>query len=511
MSSMNWLDGMISAIQGYVTLAAIAFLLILAFFWIYRYGISVFQPLNRDLSLLNKYLPSLHQDAEENFNNMDQFIRGKRLSAPLKNAWFRFAEDTGVSQKDLNIEEYFNTIRLIQIPAARKKAEAKASMLMTFGFAAGFLRLIAGLRAEDFSLDQTPLIINMVTELILITIAALLLSFLYQTIDKHFYQTAVNEIYKLQANLKRKVYIQKEAAHMKEVAASMDNLAQNIYTYAKDSLENQQGALEKLVSLFLDKLNGSLQGQFISLAQTMEDLVVAQTASKDQVTALIQELIKGNSNQQKINQSTASIVTAITEHSRQINESSRSLEISLINVKGLTDALNETVTFNREVLKEIRKEKEHIQQGYNVYFDNIRKQVEDFQHQTGAELARVLERFSEVSGQIMDRLEGTVVDSMGQWSEANQALLTHMERQTQALAEASQAVSERMGSLSRSMEDSMEAFAQALHQGTTQTLCDFDQGLGEISERLGATLEEIREAVDTLPAVIDGLKKNLMV
>lgn len=508
---MNWLEGMISAIQGYVTLAALGFLVVLAFFWIYRYGITVFRPLNRDLSLLNKYLPSLDQEADDNFNSLDQFIRGKRLSEPLKNAWFRYAEDTAVSQKDLNIEEYFNTVRLIQIPAARKKAEAKASMLMTFGFAAGFLRLVAGLRAEDFAFDQTPFIVSMVTELVLITIAAMLLSVLYQTLDKHFYQTAVNEIYQLQANLKRKVLIQKEAAQMKEVAASMDNLAQNLYSYAKDSLENQQSALEKLVSLFLDQLNGSLQGQFVSLAQTMEDLAAAQTASKDQVAALIQELIKGNNSQQRINQSTISIVNAITEHSRQIHESSRSLEATLIHVKGLTDSLHETVIFNQEVLQEIKQEKEHVQQGYHAYFDSIRKQVAAFQQQAGGELSQVLEHFSDISTRILSRLESTVVDSMDHWSEANQALLTHMERQTQALAEASQEVSERTSSLSRRMEDSMDAFTQALHQGTTQTLSDFDQGLGEISERLGATLEEIREAVETLPAVIGSLKKNLMV
>ncbi len=484
-------------------------LLLLTLYWIYKYGFNVFNPLNNDLKVLNKYLPSLDNDPEENYHALDQYFRSNRLYPALKTVWSRFSTDMENTSMDMEIEEYFNTIHLIQIPANRKKAETKAAMIMTLGFLAGFVRLMTSLRVMDFSADQSTVIITLITDMVIITVIAMILSILYQSIDKHLYQTAVNETYMLQTNLKRKISVQKEAVHFGKVAVSIDTLAQNLGSYASKSLEEQHSALERMVEMFLERLNGTMHGQFLSFAQTMEELSVAQIRSKQQVDGLIQELIKGTSHQKEINQTTQTIIASIAAHDQQVTEGSKDLAVNLHHLKQMTESLNEVLAFNQEALNSVKTEKESIKSEYNKYFESINSQIQRYQKDAGIELEKVLVRFTEVSAKSFDRLEGSVVKSMDIWSGANKTLLTNMESQTMSLVGVSSDIAQRLNELSLRLETTMKDFTDALHNGTTHTLSDFDNGLGEITERLSKTVTDIRDSIDDLPMVIEDLKKNL--
>lgn len=57
------------------------------------------------------------------------------------------------------------------------------------------------------------------------------------------------------------------------------------------------------------------------------------------------------------------------------------------------------------------------------------------------------------------------------------------------------------------MEKTIKEFTKAVDGGTARTLGQFDEGLGEITDRLSRTIVEIRDSIDELPDVIESLKR----
>jgi methyl-accepting chemotaxis protein len=88
-------------------------------------------------------------------------------------------------------------------------------------------------------------------------------------------------------------------------------------------------------------------------------------------------------------------------------------------------------------------------------------------------------------------------------------MLQNMEEQSRSLVSVSREIALRLNELNAGLKENMKAFTETVEGGTVKTLTEFDNSLGEITQRLSQTITEIRDSIDDLPVVIESLKQHV--
>ncbi len=108
----------------------------------------------------------------------------------------------------------------------------------------------------------------------------------------------------------------------------------------------------------------------------------------------------------------------------------------------------------------------------------------------------------ETAGQYLAAMQDQVNELSTQLKTSIQDLLGQVQAETSAIAGHTSSIGQQLGVLNGTLDHSLNEFTQASAQYVRQSLGSLDAGLAELTDRLAHTANEIRDAVDALPAAL---------
>jgi ABC-type transporter Mla subunit MlaD len=485
---------------------SIGLLLVLWFYFFIKYHILRLVPVSRQLDRFCRFLNELDNAAENNEQKINDYIHNNKTKSFLSYAWEDYTANKSV-QPDVLL--YFDENTLLDEPASRSRAASVPSLIMSIGLLASFACLYAGLGDLSKAFSGQASSLPVVGGVILLAVLTIALSAVYSSLDKSLFDKTEAVVYEIHKFLSRKLVSAQENNQMDRIAISIDSMTDSLAAYAQYTADIQRGGMNQLVDSFLSSLNSEMNGQLAAFGKSLESLSAAHSKSAAQTETFIGELVKGTENQQFVNQAAEHIISSIAQYQEQISDSSQSLASSLQDLHKLSDTLSGIVGFNREAMEAIKQERESLTGEYAKYIQGIQDMIQRYQKDTSIELERVMVKFADVSGKTFSRLEGSVMKSMDVWTNSNKSMLQNMEEQSRSLVSVSREIALRLNELNAGLKENMKAFTETVEGGTVKTLTEFDNSLGEITQRLSQTITEIRDSIDDLPVVIESLKQHV--
>lgn len=498
-----------------------ALIVILAAFWFWRYDINILSKIKRSLRRINDEINTITGYEIDNIKKIDKLI-DREGHQVIKEIWADYYDDfmnLMNKEKSPDIKEYFSISSTVVMPAARKKTEVLPGILVATGVLGTFLGLAAGLRHLDISTNITMqegmnALLGGISTAFSTCIVAIVLSILFQILDRHLYHNTVKEVYTFHSLVERKVPIASDtqylellvreqqvqtaclqemgsniAAHLNgfishdlipsmnktfedsvktHIAPSVSTISEMIYQLSQVALQNQTEGIQKMVDSFIERLNSSLNDQFKSFGNTLQELSEYCLKTKENLDYLIKELSQSTTNQKEINETCESIIGAIAQYNLQILESGKKLSETLEKANELISDVSETTESNSELLDRLNRQ--HLQ-----FADEIEE---------------TFSKFAETAAKTVSSMESDISS------------------QVKSMSTLAEKIALRVDELNQNLSKSVKEFNEQMHSGITKTFSDFDEGLSEICKRFSSTITEIKDAIDDLPAVIESFKGN---
>lgn len=544
--------------SGFNDIACIL-VVVIALFWFIRYDVAVLIRLTDSLKLVNQSLSSVKTSEYKDLYRINQ-IFGPRVHPVLASIWTAYYCDLQVmvrEEKSLDIKDYFNLGSILITPARRKKVESIPGMLITIGVLGTFIGVAAGMGNLDVTSavaaqGSTGALFNIVAASLGVTVVSIVISILFQILDKSIYSKAVEQVQILQVQIGNKIpasntlgYFemmvreqQKQTSEVQklvsdtseqfgrlintELISSMsrtfeDSIKQLVVPsilgmreimeqMSELTLMNQSEVIQKIVDNFVDRLNSSLGEQFATLGSTIKESADSLEKARVNLDILTMDLIKNSSNQKEINEDSESIVKAIAGYQDQVLRSNESLAEALGKLNQFTGTLGGLADTSAEMLGKLAQEREKLQEENNLYYDHMNNQMVKVQEDLRENIDSIFSKYTYMAEETFGRIETAMNASVDGLTTNSREILDEMDSQTRNLGTSVRELTEEMDQLNSSLNSSIKEFNEQLHAGVTTTFQDFDQGLGEICTRLSGTMIQLRDALEDLPGVIGELK-----
>jgi len=481
---------------------------VLAILWLalyLRYHVGLLIPVIGELEGFAAFLTKLANLNESNEARISEYIKQTKEDSFLRSVWQDYTENRSVDQ---DLDHYFNSAALADVPAKRSRASSIPSLLITVGLISSFFCLVVQISA--FKEEFTPgVLYSAISQIAVIAIFAVLISYIFSFLNKTLFDKSDDLVNEINRQLKRKLPSSHKDNYLERMAGSIDNMTSSLSSYAQYTADMQRSGMNQLVDIFLESLHSRMNEQLHALGESFENLTSIQTQSAAQAVALADELARGNEYQRQINTASESIISSIAQYHEQITDSSRLLSESLKDLQKLSEALSGIVSLNSAAMQALEKEREALKDDYYGYIRGIYDLFEQYHNRTADELERTLTKFTEAAEKAYSQMESTVVKSMEEWTGNSKAVMQGMEESNRSLQYVSRELAQHINDLNASLRTNVLEFTEAVEKGTVHTISQFDEGLSEITMRLSRTISEIRDAIDDLPIVIDSLRRNM--
>jgi hypothetical protein len=480
---------------------------LLLILWIALYiyvHVIILRPVYINLKQFTELLSGLDDYSNENHPRIEEYIYSQKDITFLRDLWNEFKEKHNDTS---NVDQCFNKHTMVTAPARRNQAKSLPAFFLTVGLTLSLFCLLLRFPAAQPVSDFTSLLYTAVSEVIVIALFSILLSFITAIVNRYMFSKADAWVYEINKLLKRKLPLSDEESEFDKMAAAIDNMASSLSSYAQYQADIQRNGMNQLVDVFLEKLHSEMDGQMQVLGESLQSVSETQMQLASQTGVFINELIKGTRNQMQVNEVTDSIVSSIARYHEQISSSSQSLAGSLEDLHMISQTLNNMITFSSDALMTVKQERESLKDEYGKYIQEMIDLIQKYRQSAADEVIQAINRFTDVSEQYFNKLEDTVNRSMHEWINTNQSAVKHFEEKTQDFYSVSKEVSQLLGEMNNSLRETMKEFTQAIEKGTINTITEFDEGLTDITKRLSHTITEIRDSIDEIPAVINMLKE----
>jgi ABC-type transporter Mla subunit MlaD len=502
----QWVRDMAMLVEPYTLEISIGMLILLWVLFFIRYHLYLIRPILKELIRFSKFLSGLSNMEDQNESLISKFLSDLNSKSVLNPIWIEYLENHHV---DSDLESYFSEESILVLAAKQEKAQSVPAFLLAVGLLGSFFSLLFSLMSLPEGAVLSSSLYPIISELILIVIFAILVSYLNCMLNKACYAKAEYEVCEIQKLLKRKLPQAKSDSKFEYISTAINNLTSSLSTYAQYTNDIQRDGMNHMVDSFLESLYGHTHGQIQILGDALRNLSVNQAQSNEQTKALVDELTRGLKNQGAFNSASESIVSSISMYQQEMADSSRHLTASMEELKGLSQSLSDIVRFNSDVLETMRAERENLVVEYNNYIQCLSKEIQGYQEDTSSKWEQAMTRFSEVTTASFNQLERSVTQAVNTLIDSNQSLNRSLEDQSKNMNYVSNEIAQRLHELNGSLKETMTNFTEAVGEGTGKTIAEFDEGLSEITQRLSQTIIEIRDSIDDLPIVIDSLKKHL--
>lgn len=501
----QWIKTISKVAEPYFLEISVGLLILLWLLFFIRYHISLVLPIIKEYNSFSLFLSQLTNLEESNEARISGYLNLNKKSQ-LNSVWNDYLENRK-SQADY--EYYFNETNLINVPAKKEQVVTVPAFLLTIGLVLAFLCLFISFASVPDGITLSSNLYSVISKVVLIVIFAILISYLYDILNRSFYAKAKASVYKIQRLLCNKLGQTLEEDQFAHMTASIDNLTSSLSNYAQYTTDMQRNSINHLTDSFLESLYGETNGQIQSLRDSLCSFTSSQAQSVEQTQALVNKLVTGVKNQENINLATESIVSSITQYQKEIADSSHLLTVSLKELHQVSEAFNDMSQLNSQTLETMKTERDSLKEEYSRYIQTFSNTIQEYQKNYVAEWENAMVRFSDISNKSFTQMENSITQSMNTWISSNQTLKKSLEEQSQSMNHVSDEIAVQLKELNGSLKETMKEFTTAVGEGTEKTINEFDQGLTEITQRLSQTITEIRDSIDDLPVVIDSLKSRL--
>ncbi|NJD03288.1 MAG: hypothetical protein FIA99_12015 [Ruminiclostridium sp.] len=540
----------------------IAFLIILAVYWFIKYDIAKLARIRNSFSRLCREAEMIRGTGIDNMKKLDGLFSG-RIFKPIRDIWSYYYEDfRTLANKDKtpDISEYFGLHTALVIPASRKRAEVIPGMLAMIGILGTFLGITAGLPGIDLTASGTAAqenigrLLNVAASAFSISIAAIILSIVFQLFDRHIYQSAVAQMGRFLNLAARKVPMANDSMSLElliseqrsqteglqklgtvissqlsdfvgknmapslsktfedavrnQIAPSIKTMSDMLNQISQVALDTQTKGMQVMADSFIEKLNTTMGVQFQTLGRNIQGMLDRQTKTEQNLNKLMEEILKNADAQKMINTETAAVLNVVSEYHKQVKDINTSMVESVEKMALFNDGLREVLESDKQSLDGLNEQRTAMQEENREYLEMMDSQVRRLMEDLNVQLDAAFSRFNDITSLAFDRMDKSMSSTVEGMSSNMKTLFDSMDDQVRDISLYAKGLSEEVNELNGKLESSVKEFGQQLHTGVVNTLNTFDGGLSEICGRFGHVITDVRDAIEDLPAIIGAIGKN---
>lgn len=508
--------------------------LLLAICWFINYDVLKLGRIRKGLQKISKDVEKLEGRSVDNIARLDKQVDYHLHSAFRKNWKYFYSDFKDSNGRVPDANEYFTLEKIVTIPAGRKKAETVPGLLIMIGILAAFLSIAGALPKLNLTAAgaEGKIGLEMLTGVIStafgVCIVSILLSIVFQLIDRRYFQKAVLELDNFLNLFSRKTPVadthsgfdagsqvanEAAAAAFGETALTgilpaISDLNANFEKFSNESLSIQNKGVQAITEAFIDKLNITIGGQFENIASNSQKILDYQLRTDRSVFNLVDQLNQNTELQKKAYSDIFSLVEAIGTYQKQAEAINASLASGVEMMANAYEKITETAEADKTDKEAIAQERRSLQQESRLYFENMEKQVEKLMGELSMQLDSAFSRFSDISSFSIEKLDSTMKGSIDDITGNLKSLVDSLDDQARDINLYAKGLAEEVAELNERLESSAAVFSEQLNKGVTRTFDTFDSGLSEISTRFGNVISDIRDVVDELPVVMGAITDN---
>ncbi len=513
------------------------------------------------LRKLNGELGRMEGYGIENVKKLDALF-GSRSHIAVRSTWEAcYGEFRNIRNRErtLDLRGHFSLFSVITIPARRKRAETVPGILVMAGILAAFFGIMAYLlKADAASMTDTKDVMNGLMNNIAasfgIAFAAILLSILFQLVDRYLYHSAVSEL-NLFLNLAvRKMPVAKETdsleamiaeqrrqnetlqslgagisaqlgtfiagdlvpsihksfdeAIQKQIAPTIKEMSGMLQRMSEEVRETQTKGVQAMVDSFAEKLVAATGLQLEQLGESISVILEYQGRAEENTFKLIRELLKNVELQKNVNAETGKVLETIRLYQQQSAEMNTALAENMQSMKLFNDALREAMASDSQSMEDLNSRYQALQEERSKYFEKMDEQIGRLLEELSLQLDAAFSRFNDIMSLAYERLDTNMNTTVEGLSTNLKSLADSMDDQVRDISIYAKGLSEEVSELSDRLGNAVNEFSGQMNAGVVKTMDAFDEGLSEICGRFGRVISDMKDAVEDLPALIEAMDRH---
>ena len=539
----------------------IFFLILLTLYGYIKFDILMLSNIRKSLKKLNEGINSLARYHGSNIGKLNDLFNAATASG-IKKAWTAYCDDikhTAIRENAPDIKEYFTLYSIISIPARRKKAEAIPGILVVAGLIGTFMSIMSGITNLDPSSgmvvqDGMKSFLNIMANSFSITIAAMILSILFQIFDRQNYHLTISELnlflnrisHKIpKANesdslelLLREVRSQKEvldkmgvniSAHLSsfidkklvptlyksfddtiknQIYPSIKAMSDMLYQLSEVAYSTQRKGMQTLVDSFTSKLMSTMGLELEKMGERFKNIVECTSRDHENINRLIEKLSANAELQQDVNTQTVMVLETIGSYQHQAVEMNTHLTENIESMRHFNEELREVLKSDRLSIEELNSQRQALKQENSAYFSKMDEQISRLLEDLNVALEAAFLHFNDITLVAFERLDHSLRSSIEGMSNHMKTLTENMDDQVRDISIYARGISAEVGELNTRLESAVTELGNQMKEGVVKTMQTFDDGLGEICSRLGRVISDIKDAVEDLPVIMEKLRND---
>lgn len=538
----------------------IIILLLFTLFWFFRYNIIKLMSIKRSLSKLYKRTSTIAGMDIANVKLLDAMFE-PWMHRSIRELWEDYLNDFNTGrQKDRapDIKDYFDVQKALVIPGSRRKVEIFPGILVMIGILGTFTGIAAGLSGMELSMDTGQLqqkmsaFINIAATSFGISIAAIMLSIIYQVLDRLIYQSAIYELNRFVAAACRKIPMNSEPAALEilvagqnknttaieqlgaslneklteflgkdlipginetfnkviksQVVPSIVSMAEMLNKITQQTLDVQINGVHKMVGEFAENLNAYTGGRFKDIGAHLDSITEKQVVFEKNLSSLLELLSENASLQVNAGTESKEMLERIGDYHRQASEVNVRLAESLSKLTEFTESLGSMLEADRVMLQDTAALRESINKENKEFFEGMDGQVRKLMEDLSIQMDASFSRFNDITGMAMDRLKDTMGNALEGISGGMKGLFDSMDDQVRDISLYAKGLSEEVNELNNRLENAIGELGQQMKDSVGNTVHSFDEGLADICRRFTEVISEMKDVIEEIPGLVSSLK-----
>ena len=499
---------------------AIVLMIVLAAQWFIRFDVISLGSINNSLKMLIKKIRPLNAKNPDNLKKIHMMVT-PRINKYVKDAWSLYFYDNTQKTalpKSTEPDEYFDTASVIAVPASRRKSEAVPGIIIVIGALFAFISVFAKIAAEETVPGASEMSSHLLSSFGII-LTAVILSVAYQLADRVIYHSSVRNLYALVSLLKGKIapcyrvteegicdVTVEETDPVKDtiqnfLAPAIESLRESQAQIAEALSKSQSEGVEKLLDSFIDKLGDKTGIYFDSFKEKARELDRYQTDAQRQISNILQGMLANEEKQREINEGIGEVAGSIAGYNEKMLNAQEQVTQSLSKTEEFVTMLKDILETNKELNIRLNEQREALERENAEYFDKMDRHTQKTADELNYQVEAIFSKFSELTTSTFERLESSMNKPLEMISDNVGSLLDNLDEQVRNISLYSKELSIEVKELNANLGISVKEFAGQLQGGVKGVLELFDGGLGEISQRFGVIINDIKDSADELTRV----------
>lgn len=504
-----------------------ALLILLALQWFIRFDLVSLGKINRTFAILNKKIRVINAYSSDNIKKI-QMMFNLRMSKHVKSAWTGFYNECskrGERLRNPDIKEYFDVAKVVTVPAARRKADVVPGVITAIGILGAFIGIFASVIPAETAELGIQDIFDKIIDSFIIVIIAVVISIIYQLLDRNLYHKTVSRLYTFVSLIELKVSVPTGSYSIEEEEEERENqtkvICETLQSFLTPSIEtisemqlkisrmiskSQNQGVQNMLDSFIEKLNSTVHGQFESIKESTKELIDYQDTSKKIMSDIMNGMLENGTKQNEINTTIENVISNLTGYNEKVAATQEQISDSLENTEKFVTLLTEIFENNKELNEKLNEQRAFLQQESTDYLEKLNDQTQKTAAELNFQVEAIFSRFSELTTETFERLDATMNVPLDKLTGSMEEMLRIMDEQVRNISLYSKELSLEVIELNKNLGESVKEFSQQLDSGVIGVLSTFDQGLGEVSARFGNIIGDIKDSADEITKVAGELK-----